>query len=135
MIHALPLVVRSFMLAKEETLIVIEEPELHLHPAAHGNLAERFAKSLVDKNKRYLIETHSQNFVLRLRALIAEGKILNKDQLALYYVEYDEDTNESNLKLINIDDDGEVDYWPEDIFNESLYETIRIRKAQKAKLK
>ena len=134
MIHALPLVVSASIPAKEETLIIIEEPELHLHPAAHGNLAQLFAESLTDTNKHYLIETHSQNFVLRLRALVAEGK-LNKEHLALYYVEYDEDESESNLKLIDVDDLGEVDYWPEDIFNESLYETIRIRKAQKEKLK
>lgn len=57
----------------EPTLIVVEEPETHLHPAAHGDLAERFVDSFIeDSNKRYLIETHSQNFVLRLRRLIAE---------------------------------------------------------------
>ncbi len=134
MIHALPLVVIASMPAKEETLIIIEEPELHLHPAAHGNLAQLFAESLTDKNKHYLIETHSQNFVLRLRALVAEGK-LDKEDLALYYVEYDEDESESNLRLIDVDELGEVAYWPEDIFNESLYETIRIRKAQNEKLK
>ena len=47
------------------SLTIIEEPELHLHPSAHGDLAERFAESLKDKNKRYLIETHSENFILR----------------------------------------------------------------------
>jgi energy-coupling factor transporter ATP-binding protein EcfA2 len=133
MIHALPLVVRAFLAAKEDTLIVIEEPELHLHPAAHGNLAELFSKRLNDK-RRYLIETHSQNFVLRLRALVAEGK-LKKEDLAIYYVDFDEDENESNLELIEVDDLGEVEYWPENIFNESLHESIRIRKAQKARIK
>jgi predicted ATPase len=134
MIHALPLVVSASIPAKEEKLIIIEEPELHLHPAAHGNLAQLFAESLTDTNKHYLIETHSQNFVLRLRALVAEDK-LDKEDLALYYVEYDEDVSESNLRLIDVDELGEVDYWPEDIFNESLHETIKIRKAQKEKLK
>ena len=130
MIHVLPLVVSASIPVKEETLIIIEEPELHLHPAAHGNLAQLFVESLADINKRYLIETHSQNFVLRLRALVAAGK-LKKEHLALYYVEYDEDKSESNLRLIDVDEFGEVDYWPEDIFNESLHEIIKIRKAQK----
>ena len=69
-------------------MISIEEPELHLHPAAHGNLAELFVESLTDTNKNYFIETHSQNFILRLRALVAEGKI-NCEDLAIYYVDYD----------------------------------------------
>lgn len=130
MIHALPLVTRACMEAENEVLICIEEPELHLHPAAHGNLAEFFVKSLDDNYKNYFIETHSQNFILRLRALVAEGK-LNSDDLAIYYVDYDEESNESNLVPITVNEQGEVDYWPENIFSESLYETIRIRKAQK----
>ena len=135
MIHALPLVVRASMPAKQETLVIIEEPELHLHPAAHGNLAELFAKSLQDKNKRYLIETHSQNFVLRLRRLIAQGN-LDKEQVVIYYVDFDEDMTESNLIRINIDElgkprneSGEI-YWPKNVFSETLDETSAIRTAQ-----
>ncbi len=129
-VHALPLVTRACMKAEQKILISIEEPELHLHPAAHGNLAELFIESLTDTNKNYFIETHSQNFLLRLRALVAEGK-LDSEDLAIYYVDYDEERNESNLVSITVNEQGEVDYWPENIFSESLYETIRIRKAQK----
>lgn len=128
--QALPLVVRSFMKDEEKVLIIIEEPETHLHPAAHGSLAERFVDSyLKDENKRYFIETHSQNFVLRLRALVAQGK-LDPEDLAIYYVDFNDETNESVLKRIAVDKEGEVDWWPLNIFNESLKEVIEIRKAQ-----
>ena len=139
-IHALPLVARALTEAKDETLIIIEEPELHLHPAAHGNLAELFAESLKHGNKRYLIETHSQNFVLRLRRLVAEDK-LNKEDLVIYYVDFDEDMYESQLIRINIDDMGRpIDqagksYWPTHIFSETLDETSAIRTAQLNKTK
>ncbi|MGK0289661.1 MAG: putative ATPase [bacterium] len=135
MIHALPLVVQSLMPAKEETLIIVEEPELHLHPAAHGNLAQLFAESSKGKNKRYLIETHSQNFVLRLRRLIAEGS-LDQEDVVIYYVDFDEETTASTLVRINIDElgkprneMGEI-YWPKNIFSETLDETSAIRAAQ-----
>ncbi|MCE2963711.1 MAG: DUF3696 domain-containing protein [Chitinophagales bacterium] len=128
--QVLPLIVRSYMPVEEETLIIIEEPESHLHPAAHGNLAQRFVESyLEDYNKRYLIETHSQNFVLRMRRLVAEG-ILNPDDLAIYYVDYDEEEFASNLKRIEVDEIGRVSFWPEGIFSETLDETIGIRTAQ-----
>lgn len=127
--QALPLIVRSYMPAEKETLIIIEEPETHLHPAAHGGLAQRFVDSLEDKNKSYLIETHSQNFVLRMRRLVAEGK-LDKDDLAIYYVHFDEFAKESFLKKIEVDNEGEVIWWPEGIFSESLNEVIEIRNAQ-----
>ena len=131
--QSLPLIVRSFMPVEEEILIIIEEPETHLHPAAHGNLAQRFAESyLDDNNKHYLIETHSQNFVLRLRKMVAEGKLKPED-LAIYYVDFDEEENESTLKKIEVDADGEVEWWPSGIFNESLNEVIELRKAQDSK--
>lgn len=128
--QVLPLVVRSFMEDVEPTLIIIEEPETHLHPAAHGILAERFVNSyLVDKNKNYLIETHSQNFVLRMRRLVAEG-ILKPEDLVIYYVDFEKENNESKLKKINVDEFGRVDFWPEGVFSETLEETIAIRTAQ-----
>lgn len=128
--QSLPLIVRSFMPVTAETLIIIEEPETHLHPAAHGNLAQRFAESyLEDNNRHYLIETHSQNFVLRMRRLIAEGKLKPED-LAIYYVDFDETANESTLHLIEVDDLGRVSFWPEGVFNETLIETLGIRAEQ-----
>ena len=132
MSQALPLVVRALMPTVEDTLIIIEQPELHLHPAAHGELAELFVDSLKEGSKRYLIETHSQNFVLRLRRLIADGT-LNHNDFALYFVDFDEETGTSNLKPIIVDELGEVDFWPENIFNESLDEVLAIRRAQKGK--
>ena len=135
MIHILPLVVSAFMPQEQETLTIIEEPELHLHPAAHGNLAQLFVESLKDSNKRYLIETHSQNFVLRLRRLVAQGD-LNKDNVVIYYVDFNEETDESRLIKINIDElgkprneAGEI-YWPKNVFSETLDETTAIRTAQ-----
>jgi len=129
--QVLPLIVRSYMPTKKETLIIIEEPETHLHPAAHGNLAQRLAESYLEdkKNKRYLIEAHSQNFVLRLRKLIAEGT-LKPEEVVIYYVDFDEDKRESSLQLIEIDKFGGVSRWPEGVFNETSKEVRTIYNAQ-----
>lgn len=128
--QSLPLVIRAYKPCEKETLIIVEEPESHLHPYAHAELAQLFFESIqLDKNKKYLFETHSQNFVLRMRRLVAEGK-LNSDDLALYYVDYDEDEKMSELIKIEVDSLGKVSFWPEGIFSETLDETIGIRTAQ-----
>ncbi len=127
--QSFPLILRSFMPVEEPTLIIIEEPETHLHPAAHGNFAERFVDSfLEDNNRNYLIETHSQNFVLRMRRLVAEGK-LKPEQLAIYYVDFDEDVVASNLVSIKVNQDGSVEKWPEGIFGETVLEARAIMNA------
>jgi len=130
--QVLPLIVRSYMTETEPTLILIEEPETHLHPAAHGDLAERLVDSFIeDRNKKYLIETHSQNFVLRIRRLIAEKKI-HPTEVALYYVDYNEEPKSSKLSLIEIDENGNLpnDDWPSGIFSEASIEVRGILNAQ-----
>jgi predicted ATPase len=129
MSQALPLVVSAFLNQKEEILTIIEQPELHLHPAAHGDLAELFAESTKNSNCKFLIETHSQNFILRLRRMIVEDKF-NKDDICIYSIEYDSEENTSTMKKINVNEFGEVSYWPENVFSETLDETIAIRTAQ-----
>jgi predicted ATPase len=129
MSQALPLVVSAFLNSTDDMLTIIEQPELHLHPAAHGSLAELFAKASKNSTNRFLIETHSQNFILRLRRLVAEGEF-NANDIVIYSVEYDEESNQSNLKRIDVNDLGEVSYWPENVFSETLDETIAIRTAQ-----
>jgi predicted ATPase len=117
------------MPVEESNLIIIEEPETHLHPAAHGNLAERFVDSyLEDKNRSYLIETHSQNFVLRMRRLVAEGK-MKPEQIAIYYVDFDYEQNISNLEDIVVHEDGSVEKWPEGVFGEAVIEARAIMNA------
>lgn len=129
MSQALPIVVKAHMDNSTPILNVFEQPELHLHPAAHGNLAELFVNSTIKTENKYLVETHSKNFILRLRRLIAEGK-LDKKNINLYWVDYDDIESSSTMRRININDKGEVDFWPESIFNESFEEALALKKAQ-----
>ncbi|EOS8314919.1 DUF3696 domain-containing protein [Vibrio parahaemolyticus] len=131
MSQALPIVTRALLPTEEDTLIVLEQPELHLHPAAHGDLGELFVNSvLADVNKKYLIETHSQNMVFRFRSLVASGA-LSPESIKIYFVDFDEDTGVSELKPIDVDAKGNVSFWPDDIFNESFVEAKRLAKAQR----
>lgn len=65
--------------------------------------------------------------MLRLIRLIVEGK-LSKDDLAIYYVGFDKEKNESSLREIEIDENGGIpnNDWPEGIFNEVSKETRAI---------
>lgn len=129
--QSLPIVIRACRLCSQPTLIVLEEPEAHLHPAAQGNLGELIAMStLEDLNKHYLIETHSFNFILRLRALIASGMI-KKENVALYFVDYSVNENSSNLRRVSIDEKGRVSNWPIGVFEETYDEVVRIHNAKR----
>lgn len=131
--QVLPLIVRSYMNDEEPVLITIEEPETHLHPAAHGSLAQRFVESYIENNnKNYFIETHSENFILRIQRMIADTEVnLTKEDVRIYYVNYEEDKFYSSIKEIVISENGEIEDWPDNIFNESYDELVKLKQAQK----
>lgn len=129
--QSLPEIVAIAKPCVESCQYILEEPETHLHPAAHAEMAGFMAREVsLDKNKRILVETHSLNFILRLRTLVATNE-LDSNDLALYYVKYDEKTGASSLKKVEVREDGSVSDWPDDVFNESYKEAVLLHNAQK----
>lgn len=112
----------------------IEQPELHLHPAAHGNLVELFAESAIKNGHNYILETHSEVMLLRVRRLVAEGT-LKPEQVAIYWVDTEEGSEgkRSFLKKIEVDEFGMLDDWPEGVFADDHEEVLAIRRAQRRK--
>jgi predicted ATPase len=131
--QALPLVVRANIADRPDSIIVLEQPELHLHPAAHGDLAELFAKSAKENNQTFIIETHSENIILRLRKLIVENDFgFTKDDLIIYWIE-DAELKGKELREITVDEEGVLSDWPEGVFNEGMKEILEMQKALRRK--
>ncbi|WP_245631778.1 AAA family ATPase [Alicyclobacillus ferrooxydans] len=126
----IPVVLQTF-LATDSSLTVIEQPELHLHPAAQASLADLFINAIKPRNKTgpsFLIETHSEYLLLRLRRYIAEGKLRPSD-LALYYSSKNGVTGSNSIKKLDIDRDGFIPDWPEGFFSQDYQETLLLQKA------
>lgn len=107
---------------------IVEHPELHLHPAAHAALADLYVDTVVESGSRVLVETHSENFLLRLRRRVAEGR-LSPDDLALYWVDEAADASTSTVRQIEIGRDGSVAQWPSGVFSEGYDEVRALRRA------
>lgn len=112
----LPIVVQSFL--EDNSTIMIEQPEIHIHPKLQAELGSLFAEACEQNN--FIIETHSENLLLRLKKLVRTGK-LDKDKLSIIYV--DKTCEGSVCYPIRINDDGDfIDKWPKGFFEESLEE-------------
>ncbi len=129
--QSLPVIVSAATPVDSPRLYIYEEPETHLHPEAHGDIAEFIAGEAISSkgNKYFLIESHSVNFLMRLRTLVAKN-IIRKEDLALYYVEFDQDKSQSRLRAVEVFSDGSVKGWPENVFKETLEESLALRRAQ-----
>lgn len=115
----LPVLVEAFR--QRRGTLLVEQPELHLHPRLQGELAQVLAMQAVEARSQIIMETHSENMVLRLQRLIREGR-LSSDQVQVLYV--GAESNEGSwIKSINFSPSGElVDEWPDGFFEERLAE-------------
>ena len=122
--QVLPVVVAA--LEPSATLVVIEQPELHVHPAVQVGLGDLFVRAATDNGSLFLIETHSEHLILRLLRRIretTEGELppglppLGPEQVGVVYVE----RGEAGVKLtaVPIDKSGEfTSRWPAGFFEE-----------------
>ncbi len=124
----LPIVVQR-RLGGKSGLEIVEQPELHLHPAAHGDLADLYVEAVNETGDRFLVETHSENFLLRLRNRIASGT-LDPRKVIIYWVN-DSAGSGQGVRPIEIFEDGEVSDWPAGVFSEDFEEVRAIRAAQR----
>jgi predicted ATPase len=120
--YILPLIVTG-LIAKAGEIIILENPEAHLHPRAQSRIAEFFAK-VASCGVQVFIESHSEHILngLRVSALNPEIKINNVDLSVLYFGE-----NFKPLKLI-IDEKGKISNWPTGFFDQQEIDLAEIFK-------
>jgi predicted ATPase len=126
----LPVIVQGAV--SKSQVICVEQPEIHLHPRLQAALADFFIDSsgsgIVSSEKartrernQWVIETHSEAIILRLKRRIREGKIKSTDVCVLYVHPVDKDG--SAVLQLRLDDRGEfIDEWPRGFFEESYQE-------------
>ena len=120
--QVLPVLVQCFYAAPNST-VLMEQPEIHLHPSVQASLADMFlsANSAREdgeaRNVQFVIESHSEHLLRRLQLRIAEGEIAESD-VALYFCF--QENGESRLERLEVDVFGDVRNWPRDFFGDEL---------------
>ena len=109
------------------SLLLFEQPEIHLHPRLQANLADFFIAAS-SSEKRFVIETHSDHFINRLRRRIAEDPTDElSDRIAIHFVQSADDG--ARIEPLAIDRYGVITNWPPDFLPESADEAEAIVRA------
>ena len=103
--------------------VMIEEPEIHLHPKAQAKLASVLVEEAQAENKQLMMTTHSEHILGRLLTLVAENK-LDVDELAIYAFEKDEE-GVCTAERLEVAADGRVKGGLKDFFESHLDELNR----------
>ncbi len=129
--QVMPVVLNSLFLI--DHTILIEQPELHIHPAIQTELGDLFIQSALGENhNRLILETHSEHLILRLLRRIRQTTENDSDypidlpkvkpeDVAVYYAEKTD--KGTKLHRLRINPDGSfADEWPAGFFSERLNE-------------
>lgn len=114
------------LLSEPESVILLEQPELHLHPALQQRLAD-FLIAIARSGRQLIVETHSEYMVSRLRRRIAEDP---DDELLsiskVIFAERDGQTGITTYRDVELSPYGDIDEWPKGFFDQAAAEEREI---------
>lgn len=117
--QVLPVLVIAYFSSPGST-VILEEPEIHLHPLAQAVLAELFIYISKHRHVQFIIETHSEHLFRRMQTLIAKQEV-TPEESSMYFIERKKSS--TVLRSLEMDDYGRVQNWPEGFFGDALGET------------
>ena len=116
--QVLPIVVAGLS-AKRNDLLLIENPEVHLHPAGQAAIG-RFLAQVATAGVQVIVETHSDHVLNGIRRAV-KSKILSADNVALHFFRPRSEIGQEEVPQVespSMDADGNIDSWPEGFFDQ-----------------
>ncbi len=108
--YALPIIVAA-LLTQPGDLLLVENPEAHLHPAGQSRLG-RFLAKVAGSGVQVVVETHSDHVLNGARLAVAEDRTLDAADIIVHYFD------ESGSSAIAVNEQGELDQWPNGFFDQ-----------------
>lgn len=112
--------------APEGSILLLEQPEIHLHPSVQAGLADVFIDAIKRRNVQIIVESHSEHLLRRLQRRIAEETFPASDA-ALYFCSMSE--GHSQAERLSLDLFGSIENWPKDFFGDEFGEIAETQKA------
>ena len=124
--QCLPVLVQGAIMPRRATLMV-EQPEAQLHPTAQLELGSFFADLWQQRQVGSIIETHSDNILLRLRRLIAKADLSNEDVSVAFFTVDEGKRNMPIIKNLDINEDGSMQPGlPMEFFGADIAEGLKL---------
>ena len=110
----------------EGSTVLMEQPEIHLHPAVQSALADVMLNVASVRNVQIVVESHSEHLMRRLQRRVAEEHASSED-VKLYFVSSNRGT--AHLSDLLLNKWGEIEKWPENFFGDEMGEISAISEA------
>ena len=126
--QVLPVLILCYS-APEGSILILEQPEAHLHPSAQSELGDVLVDVVKNRNVQIILESHSAFMLHRLQRRIAEEEepISEKDT-ALYFCQINDGT--STIEQLDVDEYGNIRNWPQNFFGDDVGDLVEKTKAE-----
>ena len=124
--QVLPVLVLCYYVP-EGSILILEQPEAHLHPKVQSELADMLIEVVKNRGLQIIFESHSEHLLIRLMRRIAEEQI-SADDTAFYFCEMNEGVSE--IERLNVDDYGNITNWPQNFFGDEMGDLAAKTKAE-----
>lgn len=129
--QVLPVLTVAYFVPSGST-VLLEEPEIHLHPLAQSVLAEMFVEVSKQREVQFIVETHSEHLFRRMQTLIAQRKTSNTKCQMMFVGRRGAD---AVLRQLDVDEFGTVKNWPINFFGDSVGEAREQAKARAQRMR
>jgi predicted ATPase len=111
-------VVTALFFVPEGSIVLLEQPELHLHPGAQAELADLLLHVAEHRKLQLIVESHSEHLLRRLQRRIAEEDqvFARPENIKAYFCQMTEAG--SQIQPVEVDEYGQIRNWPENFFGD-----------------
>jgi predicted ATPase len=128
--YILPIIV-SGLIAQKGSMLIIENPEAHLHPFGQSQIG-KFLAMVANSGVQVVIETHSEHVINGSRLASIEG-IIDFKEITINFFSKQEDTSEPKVNEIHLNSKADLSEWPQGFFDQQeqdLAKIFRFRRGQ-----
>lgn len=118
--YVLPMLVAG-LVARPGEILMVENPEAHLHPLAQSRMGE-FLATVSRAGVQVFVESHSEHILNAFRLAVKESWIEDEALSVLYFRRHEIDP----ILRVAVDADGRIEDWPKDFFDQRTREFLRL---------
>lgn len=126
--YVIPIIITG-LIAKKGSIMIVENPEAHLHPSAQSRIG-RFLAKIAEAGVNVVVETHSDHVINGIQIAVAKNEICN-DKVVINFLNQANNELQPELKSITVNEKGELSDWPQDFFDQTQIDYMYLFQLRK----
>lgn len=126
--YVLPIIVQA-LVAEPDSIMIVENPEAHLHPAAQSSMGE-FLAMIADNGVHVIVETHSDHIISGFQLYVAKHPQFS-NKVTINSISINNTIGQPFVEGVSIDDKGDITAWPKGFLDQAQIDFVKLSELQR----